>query len=72
MKSNSNHSSSDESDLNEQQDEPPYPNNIFMKYGGFERARKIAASLQTYISKSSTLSPFFATIDTKKHIKAQE
>jgi hypothetical protein len=66
------HDSSEDSDLNEHMEEPPYPNNLFMKYGGFERVRKIAAKLQTKISSNELLAPFFENVDTRSHIKNQE
>ena len=68
----SNISSSDESDLNHQDFVPEYPESILMKYGGFERVRKIAATLQELISQSKLLAPFFEHVDTKEHIKQQE
>jgi hypothetical protein len=40
-----------------------------MKYGGFERVRKIAATLQQKISQSPLLAPFFENVDVKQHIK---
>jgi hypothetical protein len=51
---------------------PPYPNNIFMKYGGFERVRKIAASLEKLIRACPVNGPFFENVDPKHHTKHQE
>lgn len=65
-------SSSDESDLNHQDDMPPYPDNIFMKYGGFERVRKITEKLNNNIQNNDILSPFFKRIDMKEFAKMQE
>jgi len=62
-------SSSDESDLNHQDFVPDYPDSILMKYGGFERVRKIAATLQEQISQNKLLAPFFEHVDKFEHVK---